>query len=149
MIMQLDELIEMWKKDSKIDEFNLDDSSRQSAMLHSKYLEILSFTKLKKKKAEMEFQVLLRNKWLWYNGKLSKKQIDEFGWEYDPLNGLKILKGDMDRFYNSDPDIQREQAKIDYYKLMIETLEEIMGNIRFRSNNIKNIIEWKKFTSGM
>ena len=145
----LEDLIEMWKQDSVIDELNLDDASRQSAALHSKYLELLSITKLKKKKLEMDYQLLLKNKWLWYNGKMTKQQMDILGWGYDPLNGLKVLKGDMDHFYNADPDIQAQQAKIDYYKLMIETLEEIMTSIRWRHTNIKNMIEWRKFTSGM
>jgi c-di-GMP-related signal transduction protein len=148
-MIQLEDLIEMWKQDSVIDEMNLDDASRQSASLHSKYLELLSINKLKKKKLEMDFQTLLKDKWLWYNGKMSKAEMDQKGWDYDPMNGLKVLKGDMDRFYNSDPDIQKAQAMIDYYKLMIETLEEIMGNIRWRHQNIKNMIEWRKFTSGV
>lgn len=148
-MIQLEDLIEMWKQDSEIDEMNLDDASRQSASLHSKYLELLSINKLKKKKLEMDFQTLLKDKWLWYNGKMSKAEMDQKGWDYDPMNGLKVLKGDMDRFYNSDPDIQKAQAMIDYYKLMIETLEEIMGNIRWRHQNIKNMIEWRKFTSGV
>ena len=148
-MLNLEDIIEMWKQDSEIDEMNLDDASRQSATLHSKYLELLSMAKLKKKKLEMDYQTLLRDKWLWYNGKMSKADIDARGWEYDPLNGLKVLKSDMDRFYNSDVDIQNHQAKIDYYKLLIETLEEIMGNIRWRHQNVKNIIEWRKFTSGV
>lgn len=148
-MLNLEDIIEMWKQDSEIDEMNLDDASRQSASLHSKYLELLSMAKLKKKKLEMDYQVLLKDKWLWYNGKMSKADMDAKGWQYDAMNGLKVLKGDMDRFYNSDPDIQKHQAKIDYYKLIVETLEEIMGNIRWRHQNVKNIIEWRKFTSGV
>jgi hypothetical protein len=43
----------------------------------------------------------------------------------------------------------RIKAQIDYQKTIIETLEEIMGNIRWRSSHIKNILDFKKFTSGM
>jgi hypothetical protein len=55
----------------------------------------------------------------------------------------------MDRFYDSDTDIQNAQMKIDYLKELVATLEEIMGNIRFRPNNIKNMISWRQFTSGV
>jgi hypothetical protein len=75
--------------------------------------------------------------------------MDARGWDYDPLNGLKVLKGDMDRFYDSDTDIQNAQMKIDYLKELVATLEEIMGNIRWRHQNIKNMIEHRKFTSGI
>jgi len=65
-MLKLDDILEMWKKDSPIDEMNLDVSSINSAKLHSKYLELLSVTKLQLKKKEMDFKVLLKNKYLWY-----------------------------------------------------------------------------------
>jgi hypothetical protein len=139
----------MWKNDSEIDELNLDGASQQSARLHAKYLEMLSVTRLKLKQKDMEFKVLLRDKWLWYNGKMSKEEIDDRGWSYDPLGGLKVLKGDMNYFYDSDPDIQAAQGKIEYLKEVVSTLEEIMTNIRWRHQNIKNMIEHRKFTSGI
>jgi len=149
MAMRIEDILEMWKDDSEIDDLNLDEESRKSANLHSKYLEILSVTRLQLKRKEMEFQTLLKDKWLHYNGKMPREDIDARGWDYDPLNGLKVLKGDMNKFYDSDPDIQKAQAQIDYTKEMVSVLEEIMGNIRFRNNNIKNVIEWKKFTAGI
>jgi hypothetical protein len=149
MTLRIEDVLEMWKTDSEIDELKLDEASQESARLHSKYLEMLSVTRLQLKKKEAEFKVLLKDKFLWYNGKMSKDEMDARGWSYDPLNGLKVLKGDMDRFYDSDPDIQNAQMKIDYLKELVATLEEIMSNIRFRNNNIKNMIEWRKFTSGI
>ena len=38
----LQQILEMWKTDSVIDEMNLDETSRDSAKLHGKYLEIYS-----------------------------------------------------------------------------------------------------------
>jgi len=149
MALRIEDVLEMWKTDSEIDELKLDDASQQSARLHAKYLEMLSVTRLQLKKKEAEFRVLLKDKFLWYNGKMSKDEMDARGWNYDPLNGLKVLKGDMDRFYDSDSDIQNAQMKIDYLKELVSTLEEIMGNIRWRHQNIKNMIEHRKFTSGI
>tara|TARA_Y100001937_G_scaffold19027_1_gene26260 strand:+ start:14876 stop:15322 length:447 start_codon:yes stop_codon:yes gene_type:complete len=145
----LEQIHIMWKKDSEIDEMNLDDSSRQSAKLHSKYLELLSVNRLKLKKLDMDFKVLLRDKWSHYNGKLSQEEIEEKGWEYDPLNGLTVLKGDMDKWYDADPVIQEHQAKMQYSQEICDTLKEILENIKWRHQNIKNMIEWRKFTSGM
>ena len=54
----------------------------------------------------------------------------------------------MDYYYNSDPHIQESQAKIDYLKTLIETLEEIINNIRWRHSTIKNMIDWRRFESG-
>jgi hypothetical protein len=147
-MLNLEEILKMWAKDSEIDDLRLDEASKKTASLHAKYLEMLSVTKLQLKRKDMEFKVLLKNKWLWYNGKMPKDEIDRLGWEYDALNGLKILKGEMDYYYNSDPHIQEMQAKIDYLKTLIETLEEIINNIRWRHSTIKNMIDWRRFESG-
>ena len=149
MAIRLEDVLEMWKTDSEIDELKLDEASQESARLHAKYLEMLSVTRLQLKRKEAEFNVLLKDKFLWYNGKMSKDEMDARGWDYDPLNGLKILKGDMDRFYDADEDIQNAKMRIDYLKELVAVLEEIINNIRWRHQNIKNIVEWQKFTSGI
>ena len=147
--MTLDEIHEMWKRDSQLDEMNLDNASRDAAKLHSKYLELHSHAKLHVKKLELDFKVLLRDKWLWYNGKMPKEKIDQLGWKYDALDGLKILKGEMDYYYDADTHIQEAQAKIELYKTQVETFKEILENIKWRHQTIKNMIEWRKFTSGV
>ena len=147
-MMNIENILAMWKEDSKIDELRLDQASIDSAKLHAKYLELLTTTKLQLKRKDMEFKVLLKQKWLWYNGKLTKDQIDELGWEYDALNGLKVLKGEMSYYYDSDPHIQEMEARLEYIKTIKETLEEIINNIRWRHSSIKNAIDWRKFESG-
>ena len=145
----LQQILEMWIKDSVIDEMALDESSRDSAKLHGKYLEILSVNKMKLKKAELEFKVLLRDKWKHYNGKLSQEEMDSKSWNYDPLDGLTVLKGDMDKFYDADPVIQEHQSKMIYLQEVCDTLKEILDNVKWRHQTIKNMIEWRKFTSGI
>ena len=145
----LQQILEMWKKDSVIDEMALDESSRDSAKLHGKYLEILSVNKMKLKKAELEFKVLLRDKWKHYNGKLSQEEMDSKSWNYDPLDGLTVLKGDMDKFDDADPVIQEHQSKMIYLQEVCDTLKEILDNVKWRHQTIKNMIEWRKFTSGI
>lgn len=54
----------------------------------------------------------------------------------------------MDYYYDADPHIQEANARIDYLKTMIDTLEEIISNIRWRHSTIKNMIDWRKFESG-
>ena len=147
-MLNLEEILKMWAKDSEIDDLRLDEASKKTASLHAKYLEMLSVTKLQLKRKDMEFKVLLKNKWLWYNGKMPKDQIDQLGWEYDALNGLKILKGEMDYYYNSDPHIQEAKARIDYFKTTIDTLEEIINTLRWRHSVVKNMIDWRRFESG-
>ena len=149
-MMDIEQILEMWKKDSDIDEMNLDGASKDIAKMHSKYLDLLTFNKLKLKKKEAEYSLLLKDKWLYYNGKLSQAEMDAKGWEYDPFNGLtKPLKSDMDFYYNSDKHIIEAKAQIDYLKTVIDTLKEIMDTVKWRHQTVKNMIDWRKFTSGI
>jgi butyrate kinase len=54
----------------------------------------------------------------------------------------------MDYYYDSDKEIQESELKIQYYKNMVETLQEIVDNLKWRHQTIKNMIEWKKFETG-
>lgn len=139
----------MWEADSVIDEINLDETSIKSAKLHAKYLQLLSIAKLRLKKKEMEFDAIKKDKWLYFEGKMAKDQMDERGWKYDPFDGgTKPMKSNMDYYYKSDSDLTRLQSQIDYQKTLIDTLIDIMDNIKWRHQNIRNIIDWKRFTAG-
>ena len=138
----------MWAKDCIIDANKLDEASRQAPLLHAKYLELISTYKLQLKKTEFEQKKLLKDKWLWYNGKMSQEEMEEKGWNPDPFNGLKILKGEMDHYYDTDPEIQESELKIQYYKNVIDTLTEIISNVNWRHQTIGNMIKWKQFESG-
>lgn len=149
-MMDLNDILSMWKEDVVIDDVCLDEETSKSSKLHAKYLELFSMAKLMLKKKEMEYETLRKDKWLYYNGKMTKEEMDKRNWKYDPFDGMsKPLKGDMEMYYSTDEDIVRIKAQIDYQKTIIETLEEIMGAIRWRGQHIKNVLEFKKFTSGM
>ena len=148
--MNLNDILMMWKKDAVIDDVCLDDETLKSSKLHAKYLELFSMAKLMLKKKEMEYVSMKKDKWLYYNGKMTKDDMDKNKWKYDPFDGMvKPMKSDMDMYYSTDEDLVKIKAQIDYQKTIIETLEEIMGNIRWRHTHVKNILEFKKFTSGM
>ena len=146
--MNLESVLEMWKKDSEIPQYNLDETSRQTPTLHAKYMEFMSIARLQLKKAEMAQKTLLKKKWLYYNGKMSQEQIQLEGWDFDPFEGLKVLKGEMDYYYDADSDIQKSEEKITYYKTYIETLTEIINVLKWRHSTIKNIIDWRRFEAG-
>ena len=146
--MNLEDILNDWKKDCVIDESHLDKSSIDIAKLHSKYLQLLSISKLQLKKTELKQKILLKDKWLYYNDKMTQEQIEEKGWEYDPFNGMKVMKGDMNHYYDSDIDIQKSEERVTYYKTLVETLQEIVTNINWKHQTIGNIIKWKQFEAG-
>lgn len=147
--MNIEDLLEMWSEDSKIDELALDETTVRCAALHSKYLELHSVAKLRLKKKEQDFSILKKDKWLWFNGKMEKDAMDERGWDYDPFNGInKPLKTDLQQFYDADKDIVDAQMQIEYQKTYVEATKEILDNIKWRHTTIKNIIDWRRFQAG-
>ena len=150
MLLDLETIMKEWASDCEISPHQLDEVSRQTPNLHAKYLQQLSLAKLQLKRVEHSQKTLLKDKWLYYNGKMSQQDMDNRKWKYDPFNGMtKPLKSDMEMYYDTDSDLVKIKAQIDYQKTIIETLEEIMGNIRWRHTHVKNILDFKKFTSGM
>ena len=146
--MNLEELRKEWSKDCEIDDIELDKSSLEVPKLHAKYQEFLTDNILVLKNLEFQYNILLKNKWLWYNGKMSEEQIKELGWEDDPFDGLKVMKNDMQIWYNADQDLQRMNGKVEYQKIVINFLKECMQNITWRHQTIKNTIDWRKFMAG-
>jgi hypothetical protein len=145
--MNLDDILAQWSQDCEITN-KLDECSRDTPKLHAKYLGYMTNTKLLLKRAEASQQSLLKQKFLWYNGKLSPEEVQHLGWNPDPFDGLKIMKGDMDYYYDSDPEIQASEAKIVYYKTMFDTLKEILDTLKWRHQTIGNIIKWRSFEAG-
>jgi hypothetical protein len=147
--MNLDMILQEWKKDSHIEFNKLDVSSQLTPEMHAKYLELYTNAKLRLKDAELKQKVLLKDKYLYYEGKMPKEDIDTRGWSYDPFDGLTIRTNrEKEYYYETDKDIQESEAKIVYLSTIVETLKEIMDNIKWRHSTIKNMIDWKKFEAG-
>jgi hypothetical protein len=149
-MLTLEQILDNWKVDCQIDDIELDKSSKDTPKLHAKYVELLSLAKLQKHRKEMEFKKLLKDKFMWYNGKMDKATMDDKGWDYDPFDGLsKPMKSDMDYFYESDDQVQTLQLQIEYWKTVVDTLSDIVSNITWRHQTIGNMIKWRQFTSGV
>jgi c-di-GMP-related signal transduction protein len=147
-MLDLESILSEWKDDCQIPQHQLDEVSRSTPSLHAKYLQYLSLTKLQLKRAEHSQKNLLLQKWKYYNGKMSEDELKQTGWDLDPFDGLRILKGEMDYYYDSDPEIQKSEEKMEYYKTIISTLTEIVDSLKWRHQTIGNIIKWRQFEAG-
>jgi len=141
-MITLDDVQHEWTIDSKIDPELLDEESIKIPQLHSKYLKYLSDVKLLKIKKEMEYRVLLREKFEYYTGKASEEVYKE-----KPFD-LKILKQDLSLYMDSDTDIQALLARINYYEEIMFFLDKVLHCLNNRGFQIKNSIDWQKFMQG-
>ena len=141
--MDLDKINEMWKKDSVIDDIMLDTASYKIPQLHQKYLTLLSEFTLLQKKKQQDLKTLQHHKWLYYSGKASPEVYEDKPFHY------KVMKGDVNNWVTVDDDIQKVEMKLEYYNVLLRTLEEILKQIHQMSFNIKNMITWRSFTGGV
>lgn len=145
--MKLTELQEAWKQDSKIDETNLGRAAARTPELHAKYLNLLTSAKLQHRKAESDYLKLRRVKYRYFRGELSRDELQSLGWEQ--YQGIKPIKNEMDEFMATDEDLIQSQDKLEYLKTVLLQLESILKSLHSRTWDIKNSIEWTKFTNGL
>jgi Recombination, repair and ssDNA binding protein UvsY len=145
--MKLSELQEAWSEDSRIDETNLGREAVRTPQLHAKYLNWLGSVRLNLRKAESDYLNLRRRKYRYYRGEMTRDELESEGWTQ--FQGNKPLKNEMDEILNTDSELIGLQDKVEYFKTVLNQLEQIVRSINSRTWDVKNSIEWHKFTNGM
>jgi hypothetical protein len=145
-MINLEELQNMWKEDCKVDELNLGQESTRIPELHSKYLNHLSTLRLQCRRSQSELFKMRRLKWKYYRGELDQKELNERGW--DQYLGNAPLNNQMNEFLDTDEDVIKLTDKLEYLNTCLTLCESVMKSISSRSFDIKNAIEWTKFTNG-
>jgi hypothetical protein len=144
--MNLEDIRQLVGNDLHMDKTELDLESMKTPQLHNKYLIIFTDEKLILGKLKSDFTVLRKYKWLYYTGKLTKEELDDFGWDTFDLN---ILKSDIDKFLDGDEDLITLANRILLQQEKVNYLESIIKTINNRQWYIRSAIDWLKFTNGV
>ena len=142
--MNLENLQQMWKTDSVLDDELHDNDSLAIPQLHMKYMEFHNTFSLMKRERELEMKRLLKEKWLYYKGKAPAAVYKEM-----PFDLKLTAKDEISMFIEADEEVQKIQYKIDYIEQVLFFLDGVLRMINNRTYHIKNAIEWKRFQSGM
>jgi len=140
--MDLEQLQDLVEKDLKINDTELDLESLKTPQLHNQYMKHLTKFKLLLSRAQGDYYTMKREKWEYYTGKSSAEVYAE-----KPFD-LKILKTDIDKYLESDTELQKAKQKVDYLDTTVDFLDRTIRQISNRTFTIKNAIDWRKFTSG-
>lgn len=135
-----------WEKDSKIDETQLMWAMTNHPIKHSKYLTILQGYKVQLRKQTLKYAKLRNTKMRYYNGEMTKDELDERGW----LQYLfkKPLKSEMESLLDADSDLQVLQEQILYIETLVQSSELIMKDINQRYFLFKSMVDYQKFLAG-
>jgi len=144
--MKLEELYDLWEKDAKYDDLNLDVDSLNIASLHAKYNRMLSEARSQLRALRINRKSHYATLREYYLGNLNNPEdLDRIGRE-PYLN--KVLRQNVQDYVEADDDIVKIDTRIAVLEEKVEVIVEIMKCIHKRSFDIKHAIEWRKFTQG-
>jgi len=143
--MKIEDIVSEWDKDCKMDETELGDESTNIPVIHNKYLKIFigENAQLKRMMAQRNRRKRLLTEY--YLGELDQDELEDLGREQFYK---KILKNEVEMYIESDDDFIDLNLKLALQQEKVNYLEAILKSINNRGFQIKNAIDWLRFTNG-
>tara|TARA_S200002703_G_scaffold148355_1_gene144983 strand:+ start:74 stop:505 length:432 start_codon:yes stop_codon:yes gene_type:complete len=141
--MNIEQIQEMWQKDSVIDPDNLHNESLKIPQLHSKYYTVYNTITLLREKARDNYNRVRLERYNYYTGKAPAEVYVE-----DPFPYKVREKDAIQRYLDADDKLTTIDLKIRYYDVMLKFLEGVIKTISNRTYQIKNAIDWHNFQAG-
>ena len=144
-MINIDEIVESWREDSKIDDLNLDKENVRIPSLHSKYVGMMVDENKSLRTLIRDRAILRRLLRSYYLGKADTDDLEKLGRDqfYE-----KILKNELNEYMDTDELMIRINARISTQEEKIDVLKEIIRSINRRGYQLKNAIDWHRLTMG-
>ena len=143
--MKIDEILNEWKKDTELDDLNLDKESVRIPNLHAKYITLLSDDRRLVRGYQSQKKQIISRLRNYYSGSATQQELADLGREQ--FLG-KTLKNEIMINVELDESIISIDAKIALLEVKVLALQEIMKSINSRGYQIKNAIDWRRLTLG-
>jgi hypothetical protein len=143
--MKLEDIFAEWEKDSTIDPLEFTNESVKTSKLHHKYLRWLADERLLLKKYQSDLKQLELDKHEFYTLGPTPETKD-LGWKM-PARGM-VLKQDLPMYMQGDQEIINMSLKIGMQEEKVEVLKSILVSVNNRGYQIKNGIDFLRFTNG-
>ena len=140
----IDDWIEEADQDLHID--YLGNIGEQLAYNHKHFTKWLSRLKkhsLELRKMRVKAEKLNSTLWIYYTGKASPDV-----YKAKPMDN-RFLKSEVKEAISQDNEMMKLRLEISIQEEYVDTLERIVSEVKNRSYSFKNLIEWKKFESGI
>ena len=143
--MKLEDIVNEWSSDAKMDDLNLDTEGARISNLHAKYVSILSKERSVLRGLNIAKSQLTRNLRNYYLGLMTPEELTEFGRQQFQE---RVLKNELPMFIDTDKSMIDLEAKISLAEEKVDVLLEIMKSINSRNYQLKSIIDWKRLMLG-
>ena len=143
--MKLEDIQELWHRDREIDYTELGTESIRIPLIHDKYLKIFTDERIRLKGVEFELSKMVRTKTEYYSGKMSQEELERHGWEQ--YLG-RLLKNEIANYIESDDDVIKLKKQLVVLQEKVNYLDSVIRMINNRGFQIKNALDWLKFSHG-
>lgn len=140
--MNLEQIQEMWARDSVIDDVMLDTSSMKIPQLHAKYITLHNEYSLLLKKAKQEYNRICHLRTLYYSGRGTPDMYEDSPFDF------KLIRSEVPSWVAVDESVNKVEMKVALYETTLSSLSEILKQVHQMSYNIKNMIQWRQFVNG-
>ena len=144
--MKLEEIQELWNRDREIDITELATESIRIPQIHDKYLKIYVDEKIKLRKLQLNLAKISKMKSDYYSGRMPQEELERLEWQ--PFL-VKVLKGEVNSYVESDDDIIKLKETIALMEEKINYIDSVIRMINNRCFQIKSAIDWIKYKDGI
>lgn len=144
--VNIDDLMEMWCQDCKIDETEPSREIARIPILHAKYLRILTHHDLVVKKLNSDYVKMKRIKWDWYSGDLNNPD-DLKEHNLEPWV-KKVLRQDLPMYIDSDNELNTILLKKIVHQEIVDFCQSVLKELNSRTWQLKSFIDWERYIRG-
>lgn len=143
----IEELLEMWTEDAKIDQIEAGEELLKIPRLHSKYLRVLAEATAYARKVEREYSKARKIMFEYYSGDLNNPDdLERYGFE-EPMQRT-IIKQNMPMYLDSDKKLNAILAKKAEAEQIVDACTSIMKELNSRTYQLRAFIDWEKLNRG-
>lgn len=143
--MNIEQIVNEWNKDCKIDETELGSESAKIPQVHNKYLKIYMGERIALFRLKSETKKIKRSLLEYYLGELDQEELDQLGRQQFYK---KLLKNEVDVYIESDDMMIEANLRLGMQDEKVAYLDSIIKNINNRGFQLKTAVDWARFTTG-
>ena len=142
----IDELMEMWSKDCKIDETAIDSELIRIPILHSRYLNIMTHNSMICKRLSFTYAEKKNFKHEYYDGHYNNPD-DLQKYNIEPFV-KKVYKTDMARTLEADKELNEILMKKAIHQEIVDFCEAVLKELHSRTFQLRSLIDYRKYMRG-
>lgn len=138
-------LMSAWAEDSTIDASAMEKELLKISHLHGKYLNVMSYHRHLIRKMEADYKLLKGLREDYYQGHLTKEELDERGWE--PMQHV-LSNPQIARKLDTDAELNKLLLKKVAHEEIVSYCEGVLKSLHNRTWDLGNYTKYLQLTSG-